>query len=78
MTKRLLFDPTAGYHTYAFRYKAGLARIMVDGRAMQTWKSGVPKVSMNPCTNLWFPTWLDGKRPLFDSYLYVDRARYTS
>ena len=27
-------------------------------------------------TNLWFPTWLDGKKPLLDSYLYVDWTRY--
>jgi len=77
ITKQLPFDPTAGYHTYAFRYDAGLARFMVDGNVMQTWKTGVPRGSMYLYTNLWFPNWLDGKKPLVDSYLYVDWTRYT-
>ncbi len=76
VTKQLPFDPTAGYHTYAFRYDAGLARFMVDGKVMQTWKTGVPRGSMHLYTNLWFPTWLDGKKPLVDSYLYVNWTRY--
>jgi hypothetical protein len=59
--KQLPFDPTAGYHTYAFRYDAGLARFVVDGKVMQTWKTGVPKGSMYLYTNLWFPSWLDGR-----------------
>lgn len=42
-TKRLPFDPTAGYHTYAFRYDEDLARFTVDGNTMQTWKTGVPR-----------------------------------
>jgi len=78
VTKRLPFDPTAGYHTYSFRYGDNFARFFVDGQAMQTWKTGVPKGSMHLYTNLWFPNWLDGRRPLFDSYLYVDWTRYTS
>lgn len=77
VTKQLPFDPTAGYHTYAFRYDAGLARFMVDGKVMQTWKTGVPRGSMYLYTNLWFPTWLDGRKPTQDSYLYVDWTRYT-
>ncbi len=77
VTKHLPFDPTAGYHTYAFRYDAGLARFVVDGKVMRTWKTGVPKGSMYLYTNLWFPTWLDGKKPLEDSYLYVDWTRYS-
>ncbi len=76
VTKKLPFDPTAGYHTYAFRYDAGLARFIVDGNVMQTWKTGVPKGSMYLYTNLWFPTWLDGRRPLTDRYLHVDWTRY--
>jgi endo-1,3-1,4-beta-glycanase ExoK len=76
VTKKLPFDPTAGYHTYAFRYDAGLARFIVDGNVMQTWKTGVPKGSMYLYTNLWFPTWLDGKKPLTDRYLQVDWTRY--
>ncbi len=43
------------------------------GRVMQTRKTGVPKGSMYLYTNLWFSTWLDGKGPLLDPYLYVDR-----
>jgi endo-1,3-1,4-beta-glycanase ExoK len=78
VTKRLPFDPTAGYHAYAFRYDAGLARFVVDGKVMQTWRTGVPKGSMYLLTNLWFPNWLDGKESPSDSYLYVDRIRYTS
>ncbi len=77
VTKQLPFDPTAGYHTYAFRYDAGLARFTVDGKVMQTWKTGVPRGSMNLYTNLWFPTWLKGERPPKDSYLYVDWTRYS-
>jgi hypothetical protein len=78
VTKQLPFDPTAGYHTYAFRYDAGLARFMVDGKVMQTWKTAVPRGSMYLYTNLWLPSWLDGKKPLLDSYPYVDWTRYTS
>lgn len=77
VTKQLPFDPTADYHTYAFRYDEGLARFVVDGNVMQTWKTGVPKGSMYLYTNLWFPNWLDGRKPLLDSYLYVDWTRYT-
>jgi beta-glucanase (GH16 family) len=77
VTKQLPFDPTAGYHTYALRYDAGLARFTIDGKVMQTWKTGVPKGSMYLYTNLWFPNWLDGRKPLLDSYLYVDWTRYT-
>ena len=76
--KKLPFDPTAGYHTYAFRYDAGLARFTVDGKVMQTWKTGVPKGSMNLYTNLWFPNWLGGRKPLLDSYLHVDWTRYNN
>ena len=78
VTKQLPFDPTAGYHTYAFRYEAGQARFYVDGRLMQTWTTGVPTGSMYLYTNLWFPNWLDGKKPILDRYLYVDWTRYTS
>ncbi|HKH11869.1 MAG TPA: glycoside hydrolase family 16 protein [Rubrobacter sp.] len=77
VTKQLPFDPTADYHTYAFRYDEGLARFMVDGNVMQTWKTGVPKGSMYLYTNVWFPNWLEGRRPLLDSYLYVDWIRFT-
>ncbi len=78
VTKQLPFDPTVGYHTYAFRYDAGLARFLVDGKVMQTWKTGVPKGPMYLYTNLWFPNWLDGEKPPSDSYLYVDWIRYRS
>lgn len=78
ITKQLPFDPTAGYHTYAFRYEAGLARFLVDGRVMQTWTKGVPTGSMYLYTNLWFPSWLDGKKPIADAYLNVDWTRYTN
>ena len=77
VTKQLPFDPTAGYHTYAFRYDAGLVRFTVDGNVMQTRKTGVPRGSTYLYTNLWFPNWLDGRRQLSDSYLYVDWTRYT-
>lgn len=77
-TKQLPFDPTAGYHTYAFRYEAGLARFLVDGRVMQTWTKGVPTGSMYLYTNLWFPTWLEGRKPTQDSFLDVDWTRYTN
>jgi len=77
VTRQLPFDPTAGYHTYKIRYDRGLARFSVDGNVMRTWKTGVPKGSMYFYTNLWFPNWLDGERPLVDSYLYVDWTRYS-
>lgn len=76
VTKKLAFDPTAGYHTYAFRYDAGLAHFLVDGRVVQTWKRGVPKGSMYLYTNLWFPTWLDGRKPKKTVYTQIDRIRY--
>ena len=76
ITKKLPFDPTAGYHTYAFRYVSGAARFYVDGRLMQSWTTGIPSGSMYLYTNLWFPTWLDGTRPNSDRYLMVDSIRY--
>jgi hypothetical protein len=51
---------------------------VVDGKVMQTWKTGVPRGSMYLSTNRWCPSWLDGKKPLLHSYLYVDWTRYTS
>ena len=75
-TQELPFDPRAGYHTYAFRYGAGLARFFVDGRVMRTWKTGVPRGSMHIYTNVWFPKWLEGNRPKGDRYLMVDAIRH--
>jgi beta-glucanase (GH16 family) len=76
VTKKLPFDPTAGYHTYAFRYGPNAVRFYVDGRRMKTWTTGVPSRSMYLYTNLWFPTWLDGRKPREDRYLLVDSIRY--
>ena len=75
-TTRLGFDPTAGYHDYAFDYSADAVTFYVDGRPMRTWDTGIPRTSMHLMVNSWFPNWLDGRKPRKNVYTLVDSIRY--
>ena len=73
-TKTLLlpFDATADYHQYAIDYRSGSVQFLVDGVALQTWTTGVPRSTMNVFLNAWFPSWLAGQAPPTDRFTYVD------
>jgi endo-1,3-1,4-beta-glycanase ExoK len=64
--RALGFDPTAAYHDYAIAWGAGKVSFTVDGAALRTWSSGVPKAPMSLYVNAWFPTWLAGLAPAED------------
>jgi beta-glucanase (GH16 family) len=76
-TMLLPFDPTVGYHEYRFDYAPGYVGFYVDGRLMKEWTDGIPQTSMHLMVNAWFPSWLGGKKPRKDAYLYVDSIGYT-
>jgi licheninase len=59
-TRPLGFDPTAAYHYYAIELARRSVTFRVDGVALRTWTTGVPKARMALYANAWFPTWLGG------------------
>jgi beta-glucanase (GH16 family) len=59
-TRRLGFDPTAGFHDYAFTVARKSVTFRVDGVALRTWKTGIPTAPMALYVNAWFPAWLAG------------------
>ena len=75
-TMQLPFDPTAGFHEYRFDCAFDSLSFYVDGQPMKTWTDGLPQNSMRIYVNAWFPTWLDGKKPRSDKFLYVDSIGY--
>ncbi len=75
---QLPFDPTEGYHDYRFDYSTGSVSFYVDGTLMKTWNQDIPSDSMYLMTNVWFPTWLDGKKPRKNAYLRVDSIEHTA
>lgn len=76
VSKRLPFDPTAGFHEYRFDLYPDRAEFYVDGRLMHGFDSGLPGDPMRLYVNVWFPTWLSGERPVRDGYTYVDRIQH--
>ena len=60
-TRALGFDPTAAFHDYEIELTRHSVTFRVDGRALRTWKTGVPKAPMALYLNAWFPTWLGGE-----------------
>ena len=76
VTKTLPFDPSAGFHDYAFSSYPGSVRFYVDGQLMQTWSDALPKTPMKLWINVWYPDWLQGDRSATDRYVYVDRAEH--
>ncbi len=75
-TLSLGFDPTAGFHEYAFSYDQSSITFYVDGQPKKTWDDGLPTNSMHLMVNAWFPNWLDGRRPRTDKFLLVDRIQH--
>jgi licheninase len=59
-TRPLGFDPTAAFHDYEIELTRHSVTFRVDGRALRTWKNGIPKAPMALYMNTWFPTWLGG------------------
>jgi beta-glucanase (GH16 family) len=61
VTRTLPFDPTTGFHEYAFDYArdplSGEASVTfyADGREMMSWDTGVSRTSMHMMLNSWFP-----------------------
>jgi len=71
-TLLLPFDATADYHEYEIDYRSGYVQFLVDGSALQTWTTGVPRSTMNVFVNAWFPSWLAGQAPATNRFTYVD------
>jgi endo-1,3-1,4-beta-glycanase ExoK len=59
-TRSLGFDPTAAFHDYEIALDRNTVTFSVDGVAMRTWRSGVPRAAMPLYLNAWYPTWLAG------------------
>jgi beta-glucanase (GH16 family) len=77
-TMTLPFDPTSGFHDYRFDYSSNSVSFYADGKLMKRWKGGVPKNPMHLYVNAWYPTWLEGKKPLTDQTVSVDKIGYTA
>jgi beta-glucanase (GH16 family) len=77
-TMTLPFDPTSGFHNYRFDYSSNSVSFYADGQLMKRWKGGVPKNPMHLYVNAWYPTWLEGKKPLTDQIVSVDKIGYTA
>ena len=75
-TLPLGFDPTAGFHEYAFSYDQSSITFYVDGQPKKTWNNGLPTTSMHLMVNAWFPSWLDGRKLRTDKILLVDRIQH--
>lgn len=71
-TKKLRFDPSAGFHTYAIRFSPHSLSFYVDGRLLERWSNGLPDEPMKLLLNTWFPTFLPGKEPSTDRYTKVN------
>jgi beta-glucanase (GH16 family) len=74
--RELGFNPTAGSHDYAIAWGASKVTFSVDGAALRTWSTGVPKAPMNLYVNAWFPTWLAGLAPAADQLTSVAALDY--
>jgi hypothetical protein len=68
----LPFDPTEGFHDYAFFYDESSITFYVDGEPMKKYEGGLPEHRMKLYVNSWFPAWLDGEKPDSDRSAYVD------
>lgn len=76
VTKKLPFDPTAGFHDYRFDFASNAADFYVDGVRLQTFRDGLPTQPMKLFVNSWFPSWLPGEKPMGDRYTYVDWVKH--
>jgi beta-glucanase (GH16 family) len=59
-TRSLGFDPTAAFHDYEIALDHRSVTFRVDGAALRTWTSGVPRTAMPLFLNAWYPAWLAG------------------
>jgi hypothetical protein len=75
-TRDLPFDPTKGFHDYAFYYDEESVTFYVDGEPVQEFEGGLPDERMKLYVNSWFPNWLAGKKPDSERYVYVDWIEY--
>jgi beta-glucanase (GH16 family) len=73
------FDPTAAFHVYEIALDRNTVTFRVDGRALRTWRNGVPRAPMPLYLNAWYPTWLagtpapSGAATLVDSFSVTQR-----
>jgi beta-glucanase (GH16 family) len=78
-TRSLGFDPTAAFHTYEIALDHKAVTFSVDGVALRTWRTDVPKAAMPLYLNAWYPRWLtgtpgpDGAATLVDSVTVAAR-----
>jgi endo-1,3-1,4-beta-glycanase ExoK len=71
-TVDLPFDPTEGFHDYAFFYDEESLTFYVDGEPVQEFEDGLPDERMKLYVNSWFPKWLSGEESDSERYVFVD------
>jgi beta-glucanase (GH16 family) len=77
-TRALGFDPTAAPHDYEIAWGKGKVTFRVDGVALRTWSTGVPKAPMHLFANAWFPAWLEGLAPPATRAALIDQIGYAA
>ena len=77
-TMTLPLDPTSGFHDYRFDYASNSVSFYADGKLMKQWKGGIPNKPRHLYVNAWYPTWLEGKKPLTTQTVLVDKIGYTA
>lgn len=68
---RLPFEPTKGFHDYAFSYDRDSVTFYVDGEPMRRYEGGLPDRPMRIYVNSWYPAWLGGREAVSDRHVYV-------
>ena len=71
------FDPTAAFHVYEIALDRNAVTFRVDGRALRTWRNGVPRAPMPLYLNAWYPTWLAGTPAPSGAATLVDSVAVT-
>lgn len=74
--KKLSFDPTKDFHEYRFDFYPGEIEFYVDDELVHSFAEDLPRDQMRLYVNVWFPTWLSGKKPEMDGYTYVDWVQH--
>ncbi len=74
VTSSLGFDPTAAFHDYEIALDRKAVTFSVDGVALRTWTSGVPRAAMPLYLNAWYPAWLAGTPSASGAATLVDRV----
>lgn len=76
-TRSLGFDPTAAFHDYEIALDRKAVTFSVDGVALRTLRTGVPRAAMPLYLNAWYPAWLAGTPSPTGAATLVDAVSVT-